>query len=671
MLEYAHAFTSGLFQIFAWPTFGLMLLGVGIGFIVGLLPGLGGPATIALLLPAIVTMKSVDAFAFLLGLAAVTATTGDITSILFGVPGEGTTAATIVDGHPMAKKGETGRALGAALMSSLIGAVFGAFALALAIPIVRPLVLSLGSPEFFMLAVLGLAFVASLSGLALSKGVIAAGVGLILATVGLDRGTGIPRFTLGQLFLWDGIGLIPIAIGFFAVPEIIELWVQGTSIAEKRPGKVGGVMQGILDTFRHWGLVLRCSAIGTYTAIVPGIGGVTTQWLAYAHAVQSSPDKQRFGKGAIEGVLGPGAANNSTLGGALITTVAFGVPTNVMMAILMGAFLIQGLVPGPEMLIPEPNGHLTLTFSFVWTIVISNIITVGACLLFLGPLIKVTYIRGTLLVPLIIVLIYLGAFAEKNAFADLFMMLMFGGVGWVMQRFNWPRPPLILGVVLGPLAESRLFLSVDTYSGVGWLLRPGVLVMIALIVAGAIYPKLKKKARGETKKRKPSSFGIQGEDTGRRKLKFTWAAAFDLLIVVMLIWILWESRDFTLRSRLFPWAIGIPILVLALMRIAMDCFVAEGGNGVSKGVVTSAALPAQVVRSRTVASFLWMTGFFLSIWLLGFSIGLPLITFLQLKIGALEKWWLSTILAVSVWIFIYGFFMKGLRVPLYPGLLFG
>ena len=224
--EIAGAFASGLTEVFAPNTLGLMLIGIGLGFVVGILPGLGGPTTLALMLPFIFKMQPVEAFAFLLGMAAVTATTGDITSVLFGVPGEPTTASTIVDGHPMAKKGEAGRALGAALMSSLVGAIFGAAALALAIPIVRPLVLTFGSPELFMLALLGMTFVASLSGESLLKGLIASGMGLLLATIGLDPMTATQRFTFGQLFLWDGIGLVPITIGFFAIPEIIDLAVQ-------------------------------------------------------------------------------------------------------------------------------------------------------------------------------------------------------------------------------------------------------------------------------------------------------------------------------------------------------------------------------------------------------------------------------------------------------------
>jgi putative tricarboxylic transport membrane protein len=392
-MDYIDAFSNALINILPFSNQGqqaffFMLVGIFIGFWVGILPGLGGAATLALMLPFIYTMDPTSAFAFLLGSNAVTATTGDITSILFGVPGEGTTASTIVDGHPMAKNGEAGRALGAALMSSLIGAIFGAFVLALAIPVAAPLVLSIGSPEFFMLALLGITFVGSLSGGNITKGLMAGGLGLVISTVGLDPIRGIPRFTfegvLGQgpsIFLWDGISLIAVTIGLFAIPEIIDLAIKGTSIAREKVEKLGGVMEGVKDAFRHWWLVLKCSALGAYVGILPGVGGGTAQWVAYAYAVQSSPNKERFGKGAVEGVLGPGAANNSTRGGDLITTVAFGIPSSVSTAILFGAFLIQGIVPGPDML--NPAKHLTLTFSFVWIIIVANIITVAVCFLFL------------------------------------------------------------------------------------------------------------------------------------------------------------------------------------------------------------------------------------------------------------------------------------------------
>jgi TctA family transporter len=669
MIEMANAFISGFSQIFTGTTFELMLLGIVIGFAVGILPGLGGPTALALMLPFIVKMNPVQAFAFLIGMAAVVNTTGDITSILIGVPGEPTSAATIADGHPMAKKGEAGRALGAALMSSLVGAVFGAFALASAIPVVRPLVLSFGSPEFFMLTLLGLTFVASLSGEVFSKGLICGGIGLFLATVGLCPMSGVQRFTFGMTFLWDGVGLVPITIGFFAIPEIIDLAVQGSSIARERVGKVGGVMEGIKDTFRHFWLTIRCSAIGSYTAIIPGMGGATTQWLAYAHAIQSSPNKERFGKGAVEGVLGPGAANNSTLGGSLITTIAFGVPASVMMAILMGAFLIQGVIPGPDMLIPEPKGHLALTFSFVWINVVSNIITVGICFLILNQLVKVTYIRGSRVIPFILLLVYLGAFAEKNMFEDLILVLFFGALGWVLLRLDWPRPPLILGLVLGPLAENRLFLSTENY-GLAWLLRPGVLVLLVLTLTGAFYPLLKKRRRRKKMEKVEPSVQTTVNRNGQRVLKFSWETVFFLSVIGVFALALWQSRHFDFRTGLFPWAIGIPVLSLTVFQFIRGFFGKREATRGDYGVIAEPDLSAHVVNRRTAGIWGWIVGYFAAIWLLGFSFGAPFCTFIQLKISGREKWLHSLIYTAFAGALVYGIFDRVLHVPFPPGYLF-
>src|ERR671925_599941 len=248
----ADAFVQGLLLVLQWKAFLFMLLGIGVGFWVGLLPGLGGATTLALMLPFIYNMQPVEAFAFLLGMHSVVSTTGDITSVLFGVPGEGTTAATILDGHAMAKKGEAGRALGAALASSLVGAIIGAFALALAIPIVRPLVLTFGSPELFMLAIVGIAFIASLSApgpRGMLRGFLAGGLGLLCATVGQDPQAGIARYTFDMLYLWGGLDLVPVLVGVFAIPEIIDLAVRRTAIAGTLPaGRISkGALEGIKD----------------------------------------------------------------------------------------------------------------------------------------------------------------------------------------------------------------------------------------------------------------------------------------------------------------------------------------------------------------------------------------------------------------------------------------
>lgn len=495
-------FIQGLFVVFQWQTFLVMLLGIFLGFWVGLLPGLGGTTTLALMLPFIYKMSPVEAFAFLLGMHSVVSTTGDITSVLFGIPGEGTTAATILDGHAMAKKGEAGRALGAALMSSLIGALIGAFALALSIPIVRPLVLTFGAPELFMLAVVGIAFISSLSGeggRALLCGILAGLLGLLFALVGQDPQAGVQRFTFGQLYLWNGLDLVPVLVGLFAIPEIVDLAVRGTSIAGELPrenlGK--GVWVGVKDTFVHLGLTVRCSLVGTFIGIMPGLGGGVAQWIAYGHAVQSARDgeeRTRFGRGDIRGVLGPGAANNSKEGGSLIPTIAFGVPGSSSMAILLGAFFLQGISPGPDML----DKHLVLTFSMVWTMVIANIITVAVSLFFLNQLAKLTLIRGSVLIPFVLFFSFIGAYTSNNHLGDLVVLLVFGFFGYLMIRCGWPRAPLVLGFVLGRIAENNFYISTIRY-GSAWVGRPLVLLLIALTAFVLFFPLIRSKRQESTK----------------------------------------------------------------------------------------------------------------------------------------------------------------------------
>lgn len=668
MFAEASAFIAGFYLILSWSTFSLMLLGMAIGFIVGILPGLGGPATMALMLPFIFDMSPAEAFAFLLGAAAVTATTGDITSILLGVPGEPISASIILDGYPMAKKGEAGRALGAALMSSLVGAIIGGLCLMLAVPIVRPLVLAFGSPEFFMMGLVGITFVASLSGGNILKGFIAAGLGFFLAMVGLDPVGGSPRYTLGQVFLLDGIGLVPVTVGLFGIPELVDLAIAGGSIAREKVGKIGGVMQGIKDTFVHFWLVIRCSALGACIALLPGMGASLGQWMAYAHAVQSSPGKERFGKGAVEGVLGPGAANNSNLGGALIPTIGFGVPGNVLVAMLFGAFLIQGIVPGPDMLIPPPKGKLDLTFSFVWIIVISNLITVAISLLFIKQLSKITNIRGNLVIPFILFLVYLGAFAEKNAFGDMIVMLIFGLLGYLMVKLDWQRPPLILGLVLGPLMERRFFLSTDNY-GIAWLSRPGVLILAALTLFGIFYPVLKERFRkkAETSAVMGIPTVVPGATEEKGAIRF-WDIFFTLFIVVALGLALWESKDMGYRAGLFPRAIGFPVLIFSIfvlgLGIAGKTKISDQESG------PHAALPRHVVFRRTAEIIFCVLGFFLLIWLLGFSYAVPLATLLYLKIAGREKWLITIIMSVASWAFFYGLFDYVLHIPFPEGQLF-
>src|SRR5438067_1337650 len=362
-----------------------MLLGIGIGFWVGLLPGLGGATTLALMLPFIYNMQPVEAFAFL-------------------------------------------------------------------------------------------------------RGFLAGGLGLFLAMVGQDPQAGVARFTLDTLYLWQGLDLVPVLVGLFAIPEIIDLVVRGTSIAGNAPaGRISrGALEGVKDVFRNFWLTIRCSLIGTFIGITPGLGGAVAQWMAYGHATQSArtPEERKgFGQGDVRGVVGPGAACNSKEGGALIPTIAFGVPGSTSMAILLGGFFLLGLVPGPDIL----TKHLPVTFSLVWTIVLANIITVAACFLLLNRLTALTAVPGHLLVPVILVLVFIGSYTSNSSYADILVTIVFGAVGYFMVAAGWPRAPLVLGLVLGKIAENYLYISVARYDA-AWLGRPVVVVLLIIAVGVIVFP---------------------------------------------------------------------------------------------------------------------------------------------------------------------------------------
>ena len=336
----------------------------------GAVPGLGGVLGMILLLPFTFDMEPVHAFALLLGLFAVTSTSDTIASVMLGIPGTAASQATILDGYPLAKKGQAARAFGAAFTVSAFGGVFGAIVLAISLPIITPIITSFGSPEIFMLAILGLVMVGSLSGGSISKGLLAGLLGLLISTIGAAQTVAIYRYTFNTDYLLDTLPLIPCVLGLFAIPELMELAVKNISIAriENINTKNSRITDGIKDAFRHWWLATRCAAIGTYIGILPGLGAAIVDWIAYGHAVQSSKDNKNFGKGDIRGVIAPEAANNATKGGALIPAVAFGIPGSLGTAILLGALLMVGLLPGPDMLTTD----LHITFSMVWTLVLQT-----------------------------------------------------------------------------------------------------------------------------------------------------------------------------------------------------------------------------------------------------------------------------------------------------------
>jgi putative tricarboxylic transport membrane protein len=480
MLEAAIEGVTGVLQPQALS---FMCLGVLIGSLVGFLPGIGGPSTLAIMLPFVMTMQDpLLVIALLVGMDAVGNTASAFTSILISVPGSSGSQATILDGHPMAKNGEAARALSASFVASLLGGLFGALVLFASLPVLRPLVLSFSSPEFFILTLWGVSMVGILSGNAPVKGLLAGIVGVLIATVGLDTKSGIERFSFNVAYLWEGIDLVLVALGLFGIPEVIDLAGRKGSIAKAEEfGR--GYVQGIFDVFRHWWLLLRTSIIGAWVGFLPGLGSSVADWFAYAHAVQTEKNRENFGKGDVRGVIASEGSNNAKEGGDYIPTLAFGIPGGTSTALVLTAFVAVGIKPGPDML----TSQLNLTFAVIWTLVLANVVATAVCMLFAKPIARVCFLPFYAIVPPIVAFIFIGAFAANFHSYDLTALMIFSLLGFFMRRYGWPRAPLLLGVVLGEKMELYLWLSYTRY-GFEWLTRPMVLVLIVLLIVSIVYP---------------------------------------------------------------------------------------------------------------------------------------------------------------------------------------
>src|SRR5271156_472761 len=456
----------------------VLILGVLIGLAIGVLPGLSGVVGLAMLIPFTYHLDEYTAFALLLGMAAVITSSDFITAVLFGVPGHVGAAATVIDGHAMAKKGEAGRAFGAGFASSLAGGIVGAVVLALSIPILRPVLLSIGSPELLAFTLFGLSMVATLSGRAPLKGLTAAGLGLMIAMVGSRSQSGTLRWTFDWLYLWDGVPLIPATLGIFALPELAELAVSRKRIAGDNAPNIdmSSQWEGVRDVGRNWWLVLRCGVLGTGLGAIPGIGSSVIDWIAYGYAQRTEKNTETFGSGDVRGVIAPESSNNAKEGGHLVPTIAFGVPAGASMAILLGAFLMHGLTPGPEML----TKNLDVTYTIVWSLTLAHVIGALICLCGSKWLARISTVRPEILLPIVLSLVFVAAFEGTHDWGDLFTLMIFGVVGWFMKRLGWPRPPMVLGIVIGGIFERYLYISTSLY-GAAWLLRPVVLCILVLV----------------------------------------------------------------------------------------------------------------------------------------------------------------------------------------------
>ena len=468
---------QGFLNLLHLKVFIAMMIGVSIGTFTAVAPqGLGMPLVYAILLPVVIKWEPITGIALLIGASSVSAICAAYLPILFGIPGGSGSQATVLDGYPMGKRGEGRRALGASFMAGGMGCLIGTFTLALAIPAAKPLIYLMGSPELFVVMLWGLSMVAVLAGRRPVKGLIAAGFGLLLATVGQQAQSGIMRYVFDQPYLLDGISISIIALALFGVPSALDLALTKLGVEQQPVPLKGSLFDGVKDTLREWWLVVRCSFVGVWVGIVPGLGSQVVDWLAYGHAAQTCKGgKQNFGSGDVRGVIAPESANDAKDGGDLVTTLLLGFPQGVTTALFIVALLAWGFLPGPEMV----KKNADVIYSVVWLQGISGIIgtLIGFCLA--AQLAKLAEVRYTFMVPIMFIFILMGAFSVNRDPVDLLVVVAFGVLGYFMRRFAYPRPAMILGLVLGDLMEKYLYRSVASY-GFSWLARPAVILLLLL-----------------------------------------------------------------------------------------------------------------------------------------------------------------------------------------------
>lgn len=603
--------------------------GVLLGLAIGIFPGLGGIAGLSLLLPFLFGMEPVSALAMLIGLVAVIPTSDTFTSVLMGIPGSSGSQATVLDGFPMAKKGQAARALSAAFSASLFGGLFGALVLTLFVLIARPVILAFGSAELFMLTLLGLSMVGVLAGNSLIKGLSACGIGLLFGSIGGAPATGEYRMSFDNSYLMDGIPLVVVGLGIFAIPEIIDLLRQNRPIAEA--SKLGsGWVEGITDLVRNKWLAIRCAIIGCIVGALPGLGGSVVDWIAYGHAVQTSKDKSEFGKGDVRGVLAPESSNNAKEGGGLIPTLLFGIPGSGSMAVFLGGMVLIGLEPGPAMV----STDLDITYTIVWSLAMANVIGAGACLILSKWVAKLTTIPYALMAPFMIMVICFAAFQATRDLGDLMALLGIGLLGILMKRFGWPRPAFLIGFVLAGGMETYLYQAVQ-FDGWGFLLKPGVII-IGIMTAVSIYF-----AARHASKSDDTSGSDSAESNEKDKLTQTQAKAqysirpqviFAAAVCLTFAYGLYDSLQQSFLGGVFT--AGLSGLMLILSSIVLYKLVT---NKFDDPVNFDNEIVAGYKGDQSVASLMhyiyWLVGLILGCFVLGYliSISLFFIAFLVLK----------------------------------------
>lgn len=548
----------------------VMVLGTLLGVFVGVVPGLGGIVLLAVLLPFLYNVNPVIGLALLLASHSAIYYAGSTTAILINTPGAPESAATCFDGYAMTRKGQVGRALGISAASTTYGGIFGAVALLVAIPVMVKLVNIFHPPEYFFLTILAVVLIGQLQSGSTTKGVISGLFGFLLSFVGAAASTGTLRYTFGLLGLYDGLNIAAVAIGLFAISQMFVLYgskknVSGSDKVHLSRKEVwGSVAGGIHDLLVHKWMATKAAFIGVMCGVIPGIGSTAANFLSYGYAMRSSKNPEKYGTGIPEGIIAPEASSISKEAGALIPTIALGVPNGPAMAILLAAFSILGLQSGPSML----SHHLPLVFWMVIVIAVSSIL---ASILGLGlaPILaQITVIPGRVLVPFVLVLASIGAYASTTEFLQVTVMMLMGGVGFAMKRHHYSLPAVIVGLVLGSTAENNLVLTLKIYQW-RFIERPLTDVLILAIIAVIFFGARKSKQLRAAISNKAASDGSGDASVDDRSMTPVSVSeiVFDIIWVVgSAIYVIIGSR-YPSPANTGPVYLGLAVFVVGLLQL--------------------------------------------------------------------------------------------------------
>jgi TctA family transporter len=614
---------------------GYLAMGVVLGLSIGVFPGLGGIAGLSMLLPFIYGMDPVAGLAMMVGLVAVIPTSDTFASVLMGIPGSSASQATVLDGFPLAKKGQAARALAAAFTSSLFGGLLGAVVLTFFILIARPIVLAFGLPELLMLTILGLSMVGVLAGRSLLKGLVAAGLGLMVGAIGEAPAQGSSRMDFGAWYIQDGLQLVIVGLGIFAIPEIISLLRQDRAIS-KDASLGAGWSDGVRDWWRNKWLSLRCSVIGVLVGVVPGLGGSVVDWIAYGHSVQTTKDREQFGKGEIRGIIGPESSNNAKEGGGLVPTLLFGIPGSGSMAVFIGGLILLGYEAGPQMI----TNDLDITYTVVWSLALANVIGAGMCIFLSGGIARLTTIHFPLLAPFLFMMISFAAFQSKQTSWDLLALVVIGVLGIFMRRFEWPRPAFLIGFVLADQAEVYTYQATQiamTKARVGGAeavmdyVLTGTVIVLFLITVVSVWLGV----------RQSSKLNPDEQQASRQSNKIA-PMLFTGIIALFLAIFLYASMQLdVLIDKVFPAVVAAVTLLGAIVLMTQMAKAPLGDAVLADGEADG--------EDAAAPHGLWTTlGWFLSLLLLtvlfGFVLALTMFFLVFLRIRAGASWLRSLLL---------------------------